>query len=129
MAKVRWAMVGTGLMADLILRDFPLSENTELVALVSRDTSKANQKLAEVGISARSLTFERAIADPEIDLIYIASPHSEHYWMAKAALKAGKHILVEKSFMNSSSEAEEIYALAKQKNLFSMEAMWTKFMP
>jgi predicted dehydrogenase len=129
MANVRWAMVGTGLMADLILRDFPLSENTELVALVSRDSGKADQKLAEVGISALSLSFEQAIAYPEIDLIYIASPHSEHFWMAKAALEAGKHILVEKSFMNSASEAEEIYALARQKNLFSMEAMWTKFMP
>ncbi len=129
MANVRWAMVGTGLMADLILRDFPLSENTELVALVSRDSSKADQKLAEVGISALSLSFEQAIAHPEIDLIYIASPHSEHFWMAKAALEAGKHILVEKSFMNSAEEAEEIYALARQKNLFSMEAMWTKFLP
>jgi predicted dehydrogenase len=122
-------MVGTGLMADLILRDFPLSENTELVALVSRDASKADQKLAEVRISALSLSFEQAIAHPEIDLIYIASPHSEHFWMAKAALEAGKHILVEKSFMNSASEAKEIYALARQKNLFSMEAMWTKFLP
>lgn len=129
MANVRWAMVGTGLMADLILRDFPLSENTELVALVSRDAAKADQKLAEVGISALSLSFEQAIAHPEIDLIYIASPHSEHFWMAKAALEAGKHILVEKSFMNSAEEAEEIYALARQKNLFSMEAMWTKFLP
>jgi predicted dehydrogenase len=116
-------------MADLILRDFPLSENTELVALVSRDAAKADQKLAEVGISALSLSFEQAIAHPEIDLIYIASPHSEHFWMAKAALEAGKHILVEKSFMNSAEEAEEIYALARQKNLFSMEAMWTKFLP
>jgi predicted dehydrogenase len=129
MANVRWAMVGTGLMADLILRDFPLSENTELVALVSRDSAKADQKLAEVGITAQSLSFEEALEHPEIDLIYIASPHSEHFWMAKAALEAGKHILVEKSFMNSSAEAEEIYALAKAKNLFSMEAMWTKFMP
>ena len=49
--------------------------------------------------------------------------------MAKAALEAGKHILVEKSFMNSAEEAEEIYSLARQKNLFSMEAMWTKFLP
>jgi predicted dehydrogenase len=129
MANVRWAMVGTGLMADLILRDFPLSENTELVALVSRDAAKTDQKLAEVGISALSLSFEQAIAHPEIDLIYIASPHSEHFWMAKAALESGKHILVEKSFMNSAEEAEEIYALARQKNLFSMEAMWTKFLP
>jgi predicted dehydrogenase len=116
-------------MAYLILRDFPLSQNTELIALVSRDAARADQKLAEVGISALSLSFEQAIAHPEIDLIYIASPHSEHFWMAKAALEAGKHILVEKSFMNSASEAEEIYALARQKNLFSMEAMWTKFLP
>jgi predicted dehydrogenase len=129
MANVRWAMVGTGLMADLILRDFPLSEKTELVALVSRDTSRAQAKLAEVGIAARAITFEQAIADTEIDLIYIASPHSEHFWMAKAALEAGKHILVEKSFMNNAAEAEEIYSLAKAKGLFSMEAMWTKFMP
>ncbi len=129
MANVRWAMVGTGLMADLILRDFPLSENTELAALVSRDTSRAQAKLAEVGIAAQAVTFEQAIADPDIDLIYIASPHSEHFWMAKAALEAGKHILVEKSFMNNAAEAEEIYALAKAKGLFSMEAMWTKFMP
>ncbi len=129
MANVRWAMVGTGLMADLILRDFPLSENTELTALVSRDSSRAAAKLLEVGIDAASLSFEEAIADPEIDLIYIASPHSEHFWMAKAALEAGKHILVEKSFMNDAGEAEEIYSLAKSKGLFSMEAMWTKFMP
>ncbi len=129
MANVRWAMVGTGLMADLILRDFPLSENTELAALVSRDNSRAAAKLLEVGIDAASLSFEEAIADPEIDLIYIASPHSEHFWMAKAALGAGKHILVEKSFMNDAREAEEIYSLAKSKGLFSMEAMWTKFMP
>jgi predicted dehydrogenase len=129
MANVRWAMVGTGLMADLILRDFPISENTELAALVSRVTSRALAKLAEVGIAAQAVTFEQAIADPEIDLIYIASPHSEHFWMAKAALEAGKHILVEKSFMNNAAEAEEIYALAKAKGLFSMEAMWTKFMP
>ena len=123
MANVRWAMVGTGLMADLILRDFPLSENTELVALVSRDATRATAKLSEVGIDARSLSFEQAIADPEIDVIYIASPHSEHFWMAKAALEAGKHILVEKSFMNDAGEAAEIYAIAKSKGLFSMEAM------
>lgn len=129
MTNVRWAMVGTGLMADLILRDFPLSEKTELAALVSRDPAKAKAKLSEVAISAEALTFEQAISDPTIDLIYIASPHSEHYWMAKAALEAGKHILVEKSFMNDAREAEEIYALAKSKGLFSMEAMWTKFMP
>ena len=129
MANVRWAMVGTGLMADLILRDFPLSQNTELVALVSRDKDRAQAKLDEVGISARALNFDEAIADSEIDLIYIASPHSEHYWMAKAALKAGKHVLIEKSVMENAEQAEEVYQLSLDLGLFSMEAMWTKFMP
>ena len=122
-------MVGTGLMADLILRDFELSKNTKLVALVSRDADRAQRKLDEVAIDANGLTFDQALADSEIDLIYIASPHSEHFPMAKAALEAGKHILVEKAFMNNAEEAKEIFALAKSKGLFSMEAMWTKFIP
>ncbi|MEY3561282.1 MAG: hypothetical protein RL068_434 [Actinomycetota bacterium] len=129
MNAIRWAMVGTGLMADLILKDFPLSDQTELLALVSRDIARAEAKLSEVGIAAKAITFEQALASNEIDLIYIASPHSEHYWMAKAALEAGKHILVEKAVMESADQAREIYALARSKNLFSMEAMWTKFMP
>ncbi len=126
---VTWAMVGTGLMADLILKDFALVENTELKALVSRDPDRADAKLKELGVEASSITFEQALEDSGIDLIYIASPHSEHHWMAKAALEAGKHILVEKAFMENAGQAEEIYALAKSKGLFSMEAMWTKFLP
>ena len=122
-------MVGTGLMADLILRDFELSENTNLVGLVSRDAARAQSKLDEIGIKAKGMTFDQSLANNEIDLIYIASPHSEHFPMAKAALEAGKHILVEKAFMNNAQEAEEIFALAKSKGLFSMEAMWTKFIP
>ena len=129
MTNIKYAMVGTGLMADLILRDFALSENTELYALVSRESAKAEAKLADLGIDAKALTFDQALIDPQVDVIYIASPHSEHFWMAKAALEAGKHILVEKAFMNSADEAEEIFALAKAKNLFAMEAMWTKFIP
>ena len=126
---INWAMVGTGLMADLILKDFELSKNTKLVALVSRDADRAQRKLDEVAIDAKGLTFDQALANSEIDLIYIASPHSEHFPMAKAALEAGKHILVEKAFMNNAEEAKEIFALAKSKGLFSMEAMWTKFIP
>lgn len=122
-------MVGTGFMAELILKDFALSANTELVALVSRDAARAQARLDELGVSARALTFDQALADSEIDVIYIASPHSEHFPMAKAALEAGKHILVEKAFMLNAAEAKEIFDLAKSKNLFAMEAMWTKFIP
>jgi predicted dehydrogenase len=93
MTKLNWAMVGTGLMAELILNDFALAADTNLYALVSRDPDKAKARLAEFEIEAKALTFEQALDDPEIDVIYIASPHSEHFWQAKAALEAGKQVL------------------------------------
>ena len=129
MTKLNWAMVGTGLMAELILNDFALADGTNLCALISRDPAKAEARLKEFNIEAKALTFEQALADEAIDVIYVASPHSEHYAQAKAALEAGKHVLVEKAFGMSAAEAIELDALAKSKDRFLMEAMWTKFLP
>ncbi len=129
MTKLNWAMVGTGLMAELILNDFALADGTNLYALVSRDPAKADARLKEFNIDAKALTFEQALADEAIDVIYVATPHSEHFSQAKAALEAGKHVLVEKAFSMDAAEAIELAALAKAKNLFLMEAMWTKFLP
>jgi predicted dehydrogenase len=129
MTNLKWAMVGTGFMAELILKDFALADHTELYALVSRDPAKAEARLAEFSIQAKALTFDQALADQEIDVIYVASPHSEHFPMAKAALEAGKHVLVEKAFTLNAAEARELAALAKDKKCFLMEAMWTKFLP
>jgi len=129
MDELKWAMVGTGFMAELILKDFALADKTNLVALVSRSPEKAAARLAEFDLEARALTFEQAIADAEIDVIYIATPHSEHFGMAKAALEAGKHVLVEKAFTMNAAEARELANLAKANGRFLMEAMWTKFLP
>ncbi|MFM1984557.1 MAG: hypothetical protein RL723_992 [Actinomycetota bacterium] len=129
MTKLNWAMVGTGLMAELILNDFALADGTNLYALVSRDPAKAEARLKEYNITAKALTFEQALADEAIDVIYVASPHSEHYAQAKASLEAGKHVLVEKAFTMDAAEAIELDALAKSKGRFLMEAMWTKFLP
>ena len=129
MTKLNWAMVGTGLMAELILKDFALADGTNLYALVSRDPAKAEARLKEFNIEAKALTFEQALADEAIDVIYVASPHSEHFAQAKAALEAGKHVLVEKAFTMNAAEAIELDALAKSKGRFLMEAMWTKFLP
>jgi predicted dehydrogenase len=129
MTKLNWAMVGTGLMAELILKDFALADGTNLYALVSRDPAKAEARLKEFNIQAKALTFEKALADEAIDVIYVASPHSEHFTQAKAALEAGKHVLVEKAFTMNAAEAIELDALAKSKGRFLMEAMWTKFLP
>jgi predicted dehydrogenase len=129
MTNLKWAMVGTGFMAELILNDFALADNTELYALVSRDPSKAAARLAEFNIQAKALGYKEALSDDQIDVIYVATPHSEHFAMAKAALEAGKHVLVEKAFTLDAAEAKELVALAKSKGLFLMEAMWTKFLP
>jgi predicted dehydrogenase len=129
MTNFKWAMVGSGLMAELILKDFALADNTELYALVSRDPEKAKDRLAEFDVSAKTMTFDDALADGEIDVIYVATPHSEHFSMAKAALEAGKHVLVEKAFTLDAAGARELAALAKQQGRFLMEAMWTKFLP
>lgn len=129
MTNLKWAMVGTGFMAELILKDFALADDTELYALVSRDPAKAQARLAELGVEAKALTFDQALSDSEIDVIYVATPHSEHFQMAKDALTAGKHVLVEKAFTLNATEARELAALAKDKQRFLMEAMWTKFLP
>ena len=129
MTNLKWAMVGSGFMAQLILKDFALADNTELYALVSRDPAKAEARLAELDVTAKAITFDEALADDQIDVIYIATPHSEHFPMAKAALNAGKHVLVEKAFTLDAAQARELAALAKEKQRFLMEAMWTKFLP
>ena len=129
MKTVKWAMVGTGYMSTLILKDFELSATTEFVALVSRDAARAQARLDADGVAGRGLTFEQALADSEIDLIYLATPHSEHFPMAKRALEAGKHVLVEKAFTMDAAEARELAEIAVRENRFLMEAMWTKFQP
>jgi predicted dehydrogenase len=97
--------------------------------MVSRNPEPAKAKLESLGYSIPVLSFDQALADPNIDLIYVASPHSEHYRMTAAALEAGKHVLCEKAFMMNAAEARQAKELAKGKGLFLMEAMWTKFNP
>jgi predicted dehydrogenase len=129
MTTIKWAMVGTGYMSTLIMKDFALSKNTEFVALVSRDVNKARSRLAAEGVNAKAVTFEQALDDAEIDIIYLATPHDSHFLLAKRAIEAGKHVLVEKAFTMNASEATELTDLAKKHNRFLMEAMWTKFQP
>ena len=129
MKTLKWAMVGTGFMSTLIMKDFALSANTELAALVSRDVAKAQERLKAEGIDAKALNFEQALADLDIDVIYLATPHANHFAQAKQALEAGKHVLVEKAFTMDAAEARELDRIAKANGRFLMEAMWTKFQP
>ena len=129
MNKIKLAMVGTGRMLDLIGADLHLVEDLIPQVVVSRSAEKAALAATKFNFVDSSGDFEATLKRDDIDLIYIATPHSEHFELAMKALEAGKPILVEKAMTTSSLQTEKLLTYAKTKNLFAMEAMWTAFNP
>ena len=126
---IRWGILGTGKIAKAMaegLRDTP---GAELVAVASRTQESADDFGAQYGVARRHASYQALADDPDVDVIYIATPHPMHYENAIMCLTAGKALLVEKSFTVNRRQAEEIVALARAKKLFMMEAMWSRFMP
>ena len=95
------------------------------VASVERATRFA----AQHGIDRVSESYEQLVADPEVDVVYVAAPHSEHRALSLLAISAGKHVLIEKPIAVSATEAEEIAAAARSAGVFAAEAMWTRYLP
>jgi predicted dehydrogenase len=122
-------MVGTGLMLRLIGHDFRLTDNVDLQVIVSRTRARADASAAEYGVPEGSDDFEAVLRRDDIDVIYVATPHPLHFPMAKAALEAGKHVLVEKPMTMNAADTRELSAIATREGRFLMEAMWTAFNP
>ena len=129
MQTTRWAMVGTGFMLELIGHDFARTGNVELQVIVSRTAERAASAAREFGFPEGSDDLDAVLRRDDIDVVYVATPHSEHFTQAKAAIEAGKHVLVEKSMTPSASSTTELCALAESRGVFAMEAMWTAFNP
>jgi predicted dehydrogenase len=129
MNTTRWAMVGTGLMLQLIGRDLGLTENVEPQIIVSRTQQRADQAALEFGFAEGSADLDAVLARDDIDVVYIATPHSLHFEQATAALSAGKHVLVEKAMTPTEASTRNLCQLARERGLFLMEAMWTAFNP
>mgnify|MGYP005771937501 FL=1 len=128
--KIRWGILSTGTIAHNFAQTIAqMDENREIAAVASRTLEKARTFADQYGIPKAYGSYEELVSDPEIDIIYIATPHSEHASNMKLCLEHGKHVLCEKPFTVNADEAVEIFDLAKQKNLFIMEAFWTKFIP
>ena len=125
----RWAMIGTGGMASVIARDFALTENVDLTTIVSRTVEKGQTFADEWGIPTVVTHLEQLWDMPDVDVVYVATPHSEHFSMAKMAIEAGKSVVVEKPLAMSSKDARELARLAQSAKVFLMEAMWTRFNP
>jgi predicted dehydrogenase len=127
---VRWGIVGPGRIAAKLVEDFPHVPGAEVVAVASRSQERAAGFVAEHGLSARPYGSYREVLDaPDVDVLYIATPHPQHRAIALAALRAGKAVLVEKAFTVSPEATREIVAVARETGVFAMEAMWTRFMP
>jgi predicted dehydrogenase len=126
---IRWGIIGTGLIASTFAADLELTGSGTAVAVGSRREGSADAFGDRFGIPNRHVGYEALVADPEVDVVYVATPHPMHHEDARLALRAGKHVLVEKPFTMNAAEAEELVAEARARGLFLMEAMWARFVP
>ncbi|WP_285727313.1 Gfo/Idh/MocA family protein [Psychromicrobium xiongbiense] len=130
-----WGVVATGGIAHTVTRDLALLEDATLQAVSSRSAESARAFAEEFGVTrwyaddAGVSGYQALCADPAVDVVYVATPHGQHYEVAKAALEAGKHVLCEKALTLNARQAEELVALAGERGLFLMEAMWARFVP
>lgn len=125
---LRWGILATGGIARTFTKDLHVA-GLDVRAVGSRSPEAARAFAAELGIGRAHGSYEALFADPEVDIVYIATPHPMHVGPALAALEAGKHVLIEKPLTVSAAEAAAIRDLAAQKGLIAMEAMWTRYLP
>jgi predicted dehydrogenase len=126
---VRWGILGTGGIAGAFAADLRLTGSGAAVAVGSRSRAAADRFGDEFGVPRRHASYESLAADPDVDVVYVATPHPMHRDNALLALRAGKHVLVEKAFTVNAAEARDVVGEARRRGLFAMEAMWTRFLP
>jgi predicted dehydrogenase len=128
MTGLRWGILATGGIAASFAADLR-TEGLDLVAVGSRSQESADAFAARFDIPRAHGSYEALAADPDVDIIYVATPHPMHHADARLALEHGKHALVEKAFTVNRAEADDLQSLAAEKGLLIMEAMWTRYLP
>ena len=126
---LRWGIVAPGGIAGNFAEIAPGSANQQVVAVGSRSADRAAAFASRFGIENSYGSYAQVIADPRVQAIYVASPHSRHAEQALAAIAAGKHVLVEKAFTQNAAQARELVAAATDAGVTVMEAMWPRFSP
>ena len=122
-------ILGAGRIAHKMANTVAQMEGYEIGAVASRSQENADNFARQYGIAKAYNTYEALVNDPEIELVYIATPHSLHYEHARLCILHKKPVLCEKSFTTNAREAEELFALSKEHGVFITEAMWTRYMP
>ena len=125
----RIGIMGTGAIASTMAKTIKGTKGVTNYAVGSRDISRAQAFAKDNGVKKAYGSYEELVNDPKVNLIYVATPHSEHFDNVKLAISAGKPVLCEKAFMLNEQQASMIFKYADEKGVFVSEAMWTRFMP
>ncbi len=129
MKKLNFSILCAGNIAETMAKTVSQMSEVTPFAIAARDLDRAQNLADKYGFQKAYGSYEELVKDDDVDLIYIASPHSHHYEHAKLCLEHGKNVLCEKSFTVNKKQAAELFELAKRKKLFIMEAVWTRFQP
>nr|WP_113719827.1 Gfo/Idh/MocA family oxidoreductase [Arthrobacter dokdonellae] len=126
---LRWGIIGGGLIAGLFVAAARTHTRQRVVSIGSRDHARASAFALAHGIDQAHGSYQALVDDDNLDIVYVASPHSEHRDHALLAIAAGKHVLVEKAFTQNADQAREVFAAADAAGVTVMEAMWSRFLP
>ncbi|VBB07660.1 Hypothetical protein LUCI_2925 [Lucifera butyrica] len=129
MEKIRWGIMGPGTIAHSFAKGLLALPDAQIAAVASRSHSRAADFAGQYGIGRAYGSYEELARDPDVDIVYVATPHPMHKGCAFLCLQAGKAVLCEKSFTVNATDAAGLIAYARQSGLFLMEAMWTRFLP
>lgn len=126
---IRWGILGAGGIAAAFAEAVRSTTRAQIVAVGSRNATRAARFATAHGIPTTHIGYRELVEDPQVDVVYVATPHSEHREHALLAIAAGKHVLVEKAFTRSVGEAQEVFDASRAAGVFVMEAMWTRHLP
>ena len=129
MNNIKFAILAPGGIANSMAEAVSQLEEIECYAVASRNYDRAKSFADKWGFEKAYGSYEEMVKDPQVELVYVASPHSHHYPYAKLCLEHGKHVLLEKAFTVNAKQAEELITLARGKGLLLAEAFWPRYMP
>lgn len=126
---MNFGIIGAGRIAQKMAYTIMNMPEVNMYAIASRSIEKAMEYKEKYNMQVAYGSYEELVKDENVDVIYIATPHSFHYEQVKLCLENGKHVLCEKAFTANAKQAEELIKLSEKTGLFLGEAMWTRFMP
>lgn len=126
---MKMGILGAGNIGGAMARTIAGMDKVEAYAVGARDLARAEAFAAQYHFTKAFGSYEEMLSDPELELVYVATPHSHHYEHVKLCLEHGKHVLCEKAFTVNAKQAVELFEMAKSKNLLLTEAIWTSYMP